>query len=133
MSNQPPRRTVVVADDDPDIRQLVVLAVIRADGVVTAEAASGGAALDAIRRTRPDLAVLDVSMPEMSGLEVCRALRADPATSGITIMILSAAVHPAAIEDGLAAGADAYVQKPFSPKKLAAQIRQMLPQMEESG
>lgn len=133
MSNSSPQRSVVVADDDPDIRQLVVLAVTRAGGVVTAEASTGGAALDAIRRTRPALAVLDVSMPEMSGLEVCRALRADPSTSGIAIMILSAAVHPAAIEDGLAAGADSYVQKPFSPKKLATQIREMLPPLEESG
>jgi len=133
MSNQSPRRTVVVADDDPDIRQLVVLAVERAGGVVIAEAASGGAALQAVRRTTPDMAVLDVSMPELTGLEVCRALRADPATSAMTILILSAAVHPVAVSDGLAAGADAYVQKPFSPKKLAAQIRKMLPQLEESG
>jgi DNA-binding response OmpR family regulator len=133
MSNSSPRRTVVVADDDPDIRQLVVLAVTRAGGVVTAEVSSGRAALDAIRRTMPELAVLDVSMPEMSGLEVCRVLRADPATSAISIMILSAAVHPVAVQDGLSAGADAYVQKPFSPKKLSAQIRAMLPQLEESG
>jgi CheY-like chemotaxis protein len=133
VSSQSPGLAVVVADDDPDIRQLVVLAVTRAGGAVTAEVGSGAAALQAIRQTAPELAILDVSMPELTGLEVCRALRADPATAGVRIMLLSAAVHPAAVQEGLAAGADVYAHKPFSPRKLAAQIRDMLPHLEESG
>ena len=89
-------------------------------------------ALQEIRRISPDLAILDVSMPEMTGLEVCRALRADPATSATKILLLSAAVHPAAIANGKAAGADAYTAKPFSPRTLAAQIRGMLSQPDET-
>lgn len=132
MSDSTSGPTVVVADDDPDIRELVVLAVTRAGGVVSAEAANGSDALEAVRRTSPELAILDVSMPELTGLEICRSLRADPMTAGVRIMLLSAAVHPAAVQDGLAAGADVYAQKPFSPRKLAAQIRELLPHAEES-
>ncbi len=124
MTGQP---TVVIADDDSDIRQLIAVAVRRAGAVLTAEVANGAAALAAVRQSPPDLAILDVSMPEMSGLEVCRALRLDPATSAVRILLLSAAVHPAAVAEGLAAGADAYLTKPFSPRTLSAQIRDMLP------
>ncbi len=124
MSAQP---TVVIADDDIDIRQLIAVAVRRAGAVLTAEVANGSAALAAVRQTPPDLAILDVSMPEMSGLEVCRALRLDPSTADIRVLLLSAAVHPAAVAEGLAAGADAYLTKPFSPRTLATQIRDMLP------
>ena len=126
------RSSVVIADDDADIRQLIALAVVRAGGEVAADVATGLQALQAIRAMAPDLAILDVAMPEMTGLEVCRALRADPATAAMRIMLVSAAVHPAAIADGTAAGADAYTAKPFSPRTLAAQIRGMLPQSEAS-
>ena len=118
--------SVVIADDDADIRALIALSVVRAGAVVAAEVGTGGAALQAIRRCSPDLAILDISMPEMTGLEVCRALRADPSTSGMSIMLLSAAVHPDAVTEGIAAGADAYEGKPFSPRRLAGQVRQML-------
>lgn len=118
--------TVVIADDDADIRALIALSVVRAGAVVAADVGTGGAALEAIRRHAPDLAILDVSMPEMTGLQVCRALRADPSTSGIRVMMLSAAVHPAAVADGEAAGADAYEAKPFSPRQLSARIREVL-------
>lgn len=119
-------RTVVIADDDADIRALIAVSVGRAGGVVVAEAATGSAALHAVRRCRPDLAILDVSMPELTGLEVCRALRADPVTNDVRILVLSAAVHPAAVAEGGAAGADAYELKPFSPRTLSARIRDML-------
>lgn len=118
--------TVVIADDDADIRALIALSVSKAGAVLVAELASGGAALQAIRQHSPDLAILDISMPEMTGLEVCRAVRADPATRDLRIMMLSAAVQPAAVAEGLAAGADAYETKPFSPKRLSARIREIL-------
>ena len=79
MTAQP---TVVIADDDHDIRQLIAVAVRRAGAVLTAEVANGAAALAAVRQSPPDLAILDVSMPEMSGLEVCRELRSDPVDLG---------------------------------------------------
>jgi DNA-binding response OmpR family regulator len=118
--------TVVIADDDADIRALIALSVIRAGAIVAADVANGSAALRAIQSCVPDLAILDVSMPEMTGLQVCRAVRADPATSGIRILVLSAAVHPAAVAEGGAAGADAYELKPFSPRTLSTRIREML-------
>ena len=119
--------SVVIADDDNDIRQLIAVAVRKAGAVLIAEAGNGAAALAAVRQSPPDLAILDVSMPELSGLDVCRELRRDPSTSSVRILLLSAAVHPAAIEEGLAAGADAYLTKPFSPRTLATQIRDLLP------
>ncbi len=119
--------TVVIADDDADIRALIALSVTRAGAVVAARVSTGGAALDAIKLHVPDLAILDVSMPEMTGLQVCRALRADPATSGVRILVLSAAVHPDAVAEGIAAGADAYEPKPFSPRTLSELIRALLP------
>lgn len=124
MTAQP---TVVIADDDNDLRQLIAVAVRRAGAVVTADVANGADALAAVRQSLPDLAILDVSMPKLSGLEVCRELRQDPSTATIRILLLSAAVHPAAVAEGIAAGADAYLTKPFSPRILATQIRDMLP------
>lgn len=127
-------RTVVIADDDADIRALIVVSVGRAGGVVAAEVSTGSAALHAIRRCLPDLAILDVSMPDMTGLQVCRALRADPVTHDVRVLVLSAAVHPAAVAEGGAAGADAYEPKPFSPRTLSARIRDMLlPRPESTG
>ncbi|WP_214404813.1 response regulator [Pseudonocardia lacus] len=118
--------TVVIADDDPDIRALIALSVTRAGAVVAADVSTGGAALDAIRRCVPDLAILDVSMPGMTGLQVCRAVRADPATSDVRVLVLSAAVDAAAVAEGGAAGADAYELKPFSPRTLAERVRELV-------
>ena len=81
---------------------------------MVAAVADGTAALAAARADLPDLAVLDVSMPGATGLEVCAALRADPATAGIRILLLSAGASLDDVARGLAAGADAYLAKPFS-------------------
>jgi DNA-binding response OmpR family regulator len=117
--------TVLVADDEDDIRALVCLAVRRAGGTVAAEAADGSHALTAARSDPPDLAVLDVSMPGATGLEVCAALRADPATAAVRILLLSAGASPDDVASGLAAGADAYLAKPFSVAGLVARVREL--------
>lgn len=117
---------VVIADDDADIRRLVEVAAGRAGAVVGANAADGQAALDAIRELRPNLAILDVSMPGLNGLDVCRAVRADENLQGIRILLLSAAVHPEAIRAGELAGADLYAQKPFRLKVLQEMILELL-------
>ena len=117
---------VVIADDDADIRHLVGVAVHRAGATVGASVADGAAAWQAILDIGPDLAILDVAMPRMSGLQVCRSVRAEPGISGTRVLLLSAAVHPTAIEAGLAAGADLYSHKPFSPRSLTRQIRDLL-------
>lgn len=117
---------VVIAEDDPDIRALVSIAVKRAGLDLVAEAVDGGAAFEAVARLHPDLAVLDVSMPTMTGLEVCRAVRADPTLDTVRLILLSAGVDDHAKALGLAAGADEYYIKPFSPKALAARLTDLM-------
>jgi DNA-binding response OmpR family regulator len=114
---------VLVADDEDDIRALVVVAVRRAGCTLVGSAADGDAALAIARTERPDLVVLDVSMPGRTGLEVCTALRADAGTAGIRVLLLSAGASQEDIARGLAAGADAYLPKPFSVADLVREIR----------
>lgn len=114
---------VLVADDEDDIRTLVGLAVRKAGCAVIGSVADGSAALDLARAELPDLAVLDVSMPGATGLEVCAALRADPATAPIRILLLSAGASLEDVAAGLAAGADAYLAKPFQVSALIHQVR----------
>jgi CheY-like chemotaxis protein len=113
---------VLVADDEDDIRGLVCLAVAKAGCTVVASVADGAVALTTARTHLPDLAVLDVSMPGATGLEVCAALRGDPATTGIRILLLSAGASPDDVARGLAAGADAYLAKPFGVSALVQQV-----------
>lgn len=114
---------VLVADDEADIRELVCLAVAKAGGTVVGTVADGDAALDAARTDLPDVAVLDVSMPGRTGLEVCTAVRSDPATAGVHVLLLSAGASLDDVARGLAAGADAYLSKPFSIAGLVHQLR----------
>jgi DNA-binding response OmpR family regulator len=114
---------VLVADDEDDIRALVCLAVAKAGCTVTSSVADGSTALATARAELPDLAVLDVSMPGATGLEVCTALRADPDTAGIHILLLSAGASLDDVARGLAAGADAYLAKPFGVADLVHQVR----------
>jgi DNA-binding response OmpR family regulator len=114
---------VLVADDEEDIRLLVTLAVRKAGCTVVASVADGAQALDVARAQLPDLVVLDVSMPEATGLQVCAALRAEPATAGCRVLLLSAGASPDDVARGLAAGADAYLPKPFTVAGLVAQVR----------
>ena len=116
---------VLVADDEDDIRALVCLAVRKAGAAEITAVADGAAALAAARLHLPDLAVLDVSMPGATGLEVCAALRADPATAGIKILLLSAGASADDVARGLSAGADAYLAKPFAVAGLVQQIRSL--------
>jgi DNA-binding response OmpR family regulator len=116
---------VVVADDEDDIRGLVCLAVMRAGCTVIGSVADGDVALSTARSELPDLAVLDVSMPGATGLAVCAALRADPATAGVPVLLLSAGASPDDVARGLAAGADAYLAKPFSVAGLVARVREL--------
>jgi DNA-binding response OmpR family regulator len=110
--------TVVVADDDADIRDLVCITVGRAGFHVVAAVADGARALEAIRAHVPDLAILDVSMPELSGVEVCREVRADAGLADTRLLLLSASVDDSARAVGIAAGADYFLPKPFSPRGL---------------
>jgi DNA-binding response OmpR family regulator len=112
--------TVVIADDDADIRELVTIAATKSGLTVVASVADGAAALQAIRDFDPDLAILDISMPELSGVEVCREVRADPSVGDVRILLLSASVDEGARAGGIEAGADYFMEKPFSPRDLTA-------------
>ena len=114
---------VLVADDEDDIRALVGVAVRRAGCELVASVADGEAALASARAELPRLVVLDVSMPGRTGLEVCDALRSDAATAGIRVLLLSAGASPDDVARGLAAGADAYLPKPFSVADLVREVR----------
>jgi DNA-binding response OmpR family regulator len=116
---------VLVADDDPDIRDLVVFKVEQL-GVEVLAVGDGQAALDAVRERHPDLAVLDVSMPGLSGIDVCRMIRADPAIATTPVIMLTARVQEQDVEHGFTAGADDYVTKPFSPRELMTRVQSLL-------
>jgi DNA-binding response OmpR family regulator len=116
---------VLVADDDADIRDLVAYKLQQAGFEVIA-VEDGRAALEQARTRRPTLAVLDVSMPGLSGIDVCRMLRASAATAGIMIIMLTARVQEQDVEGGFSAGADDYVTKPFSPRELVSRIQAVL-------
>jgi DNA-binding response OmpR family regulator len=122
--------TVLVADDDQDIRELVELKLSSA-GFEVLTAGDGQTALDALLTHRPDLAVLDVMMPVMSGTDVLRALRqrmaddADPSRA-IKVILLTAKAQEADVESGFALGADDYVVKPFSPRELLSRVQAVL-------
>lgn len=116
---------IVVADDEADIRRLIVFT-LRRRGYTVLETTAGDSALTLIREERPDLAVLDVMMPGMSGIEVAQALAADPATSAIPVIMLSAKGQATEVAAGLSSGARVYMVKPFVPQELAAQVGAIL-------
>lgn len=119
------RRLILVADDDADILVLVTT-VLERSGHEVMTARDGAEAFAVAQRRRPDLAVLDVSMPELDGLEVLQRLRANAGTSDLPVVLLSAQAQEADVALGFATGADAYVRKPFSPRELADRVAELL-------
>lgn len=117
--------TVLVAEDDADIRELVAYKLHQA-GHQVISVADGLAAVAAARENAPDVAIVDVSMPGLSGMQVCAALREDAATARIPVILLSARAHADDSETGLRAGAVAYVTKPFSPRELVERVESLL-------
>ena len=119
---------ILVVDDDADIRELVTMKLTSA-GYDVSTAADGEAGLAALLEHQPDLVVLDWMMPGLTGIEVCRALRADPRTVNTPVLLLTARAQEADIVHGFAAGADDYVVKPFSASELAARVEALLADM----
>ena len=118
-------RKVLIADDEPNI-VISLEFLMQREGYTVTVARDGVAALEAIRRDRPDLVLLDVMMPGMSGFDVCQAVRADESLTSIKILMLSAKGRDTDTAKGLALGANAYLTKPFSTKELAARVRDLL-------
>jgi DNA-binding response OmpR family regulator len=117
---------VLVVEDDPDIAGLVKHALERSGDAAVHIAASGDAALAAVKTQLPDVVVLDLNLPALDGLDVCRILRGRPATARVPIIMLTARTAEADRVIGLDAGADDYVVKPFSLRELTARVRAVL-------
>ncbi len=116
---------ILIADDEPDLLDLVAINLESAGyGVICAR--DGVEALGAVRASLPDLVILDVMMPLLSGVEVARRIRADPACSRIPVLLLTARVGESDQVSGLAAGADDYITKPFSVRVLLARVEAAL-------
>lgn len=115
---------VLVADDDDDILLLVTTRLKR-DGFEIVAARNGSEALELAREHRPAVAVLDVGMPGLDGLEVLSAIRADEALTHTRVLLLTAKAQESDVRRGYETGADAYVKKPFSPAELASRVREL--------
>jgi DNA-binding response OmpR family regulator len=119
------RHKILIADDEPNIVVSLEF-LMKREGHDVSIARDGRQALDLIRSLRPDLVLLDVMMPFMSGFEVLQAVRGDDAIAATPILLLSAKGRDTDIAKGLALGADAYLTKPFSTRELAERVRLML-------
>jgi two-component system response regulator ResD len=120
---------ILVVDDEPNIREVVGL-YLRRDGHEVVSATDGEEALEVFRQSEPDLVVLDLMLPKLSGLEVCRRMRAE---KRIPLIMLTARGEEEERIVGLSLGADDYVVKPFSPRELAARVAAVLRRVEESS
>jgi CheY-like chemotaxis protein len=114
---------LVIADDEADIRRLIVF-LLRSYEIH--EAPNGKRALELIREVQPELVLLDVMMPEMTGLEVLDAVRQDPQTASIPVILLSAKGQAAEVDEGLHTGATRYLVKPFESQTLRTCVTEVL-------
>lgn len=117
--------SVLVVDDEPMTRNLLRMILSHA-GYAIYEAEDGLDALEKIKNHAPDLVILDVMMPVMDGIDVCRAVRGDAATADLPIIMLSAYANSEAVEDSMKAGANKYLTKPISRKKLLEEVNALL-------
>lgn len=118
-------QTILVAEDDPSIQHLLRFWLERS-GYRVLLASDGARALELVKAEKPDLAVLDVMMPKMTGFEVLQAIRADPQTAGTGVVMLTAKGGDADVKRAYDAGTDDYLAKPFSPQELRARIEALL-------
>ncbi|HBS28259.1 MAG TPA: DNA-binding response regulator [Phycisphaerales bacterium] len=119
------RARVLVVEDEADIANLIQFHLAR-EGYQTEVVGSGRSALNAVERQKPDLVVLDIMLPDLDGLEVCRKLKRDSQTHQIPILMVSARGEESDIVVGLELGAEDYVTKPFSPRVLIARVKAVL-------
>jgi DNA-binding response OmpR family regulator len=118
-------KTVLIADDEPNI-VISLEYLLQREGYHVLVARDGQEALDTVDLMRPDLVLLDVMLPKVSGFEVCQKLRANPSLNRMRILMLTAKGRDVEMSKGMALGADAYITKPFSTQDLLAQIRAQL-------
>ncbi len=116
---------ILIVDDEPNI-VISLEYLMKKEGFEVAVATDGEAALAQAAAFAPDLILLDVMMPKKSGFEVCEALRADPARTGLKIVMLTAKGREGEVAKGLALGADAYITKPFATRDLVLRVKELL-------
>lgn len=116
------RARILVVDDDPSLAEMLTI-VLRGEGFDAAVVRDGSRALEAFHEVRPDLVLLDLMLPGLGGLDVCKQIRAE---SGVPIIMLTAKTDTVDVVLGLESGADDYVMKPFKPKELTARVRARL-------
>jgi phosphate regulon transcriptional regulator PhoB len=119
------RQKILVVEDEADIRELLSYSLTQ-EGYAVEEAADGAEALERVTRRAPDLALLDLMLPRMSGLELCRRLRANPETTRLPVIMVTAKSAEVDRVLGLEMGADDYVIKPFSPREVVARVKALL-------
>jgi len=117
---------VLVAEDDPDIQVILKMVLTRLGKCEVSITYQGDEVVSQAKMHRPGLILLDVMLPEMSGFEICRALKSDPETRSIPIIFLTARAMPVDIKEALAIGAVGYLAKPFDPMTLVTQINEIL-------
>ncbi|MGO9244017.1 MAG: response regulator [Verrucomicrobiia bacterium] len=125
MNDAPTRARILVVDDEPAIREYET-ALLSELGHEVLVAADGTEALELARAQRPHLVLLDIMMPELSGIEVCRQLRADPRTRDIRVIVVSAVDAKRALEESIIAGADDFLAKPIHALELMVRVRSIL-------
>ncbi len=116
---------IVIAEDEPDIRDLITFT-LRFAGFEVIAGSNGEEGYELTKREKPDLVMMDVRMPKMTGYEACRKIKADPEIAHIPVIFLSAKGQESEIQTGLEAGAEEYLLKPFAPGDLADRIRAVL-------
>jgi two-component system phosphate regulon response regulator PhoB len=131
-AGSPPVPRVLVAEDEPDIAALIAYQLTR-EGFRVETAGSGSEALAAVGREIPDLVVLDRMLPDLSGDEVLKQLKAEPATANVPVLVLTAMREQEHRIQGLELGADDYLTKPFSPRELVLRAQAILRRVQESG
>lgn len=118
-------KRILIIEDDPDIVELLRFNLER-ESYEVASAGDGAAGLAELRRQAPDLLILDLMLPEVSGLDVCRTVRGDPALATLPVIMLTAKSEEVDVISGIELGADDYITKPFSPRQLVARVGAVL-------
>jgi len=116
---------IVIAEDEPDIRDLITFT-LRFAGFEVVAGSNGEEGVELAQREKPDLIIMDVRMPRMTGYEACRRIKSDPELQHIPFIFLSAKGQETEIQDGIEAGAEEYLLKPFAPDQLTERVRSVL-------
>ena len=116
---------ILIAEDEPDIRELVAFT-LRFAGYEVVAASNGEEAVEQARRELPDLILMDVRMPRLTGYDACKLMKADPALQDVPVVFLSAKGQDAEIQTGISAGAEEYLLKPFAPDHLTQRVKAIL-------